>query len=129
MDQLPVITLRHLVINNQKCIGLQFFPTRNVLALIKTLDNPQWDDTYSMLYVANREENLEAIFHTFRGIAWVNCRYFFKNKPVNRDAPESDLGLVRQSTEALELYNASDSMKEYINLLETRRYSFNTAKT
>ncbi|MEP2671575.1 MAG: tyrosine-type recombinase/integrase [Cyclobacteriaceae bacterium] len=129
MDQLPVITLRHLVINNQKCIGLQFFPTRNILALIKTLDNPQWDDTYNMLYVANREENLEAIFHTFRGIAWVNCRYFFKNKPVNRDAPESDLGLVRQSTEALELYTASDSMKEYINLLETRRYSFNTAKT
>lgn len=129
MDRLPVITLRHLVIDNKKCIGLQFFPTRHILALIKTLDNPLWDDNSNMLYVANREENLEAIMHTFRGIAWINCRYFFKNKPVTRNAPESDLGLIKQSAEVLELPHSNDQMKEYIALLETRRYSFNTAKT
>ncbi len=126
MDRLPVITLRHLVINGEKCIGMQFFPTRNILALIKTLDNPLWSDTYNMLYVRNTEPNLESIFATFRGIAWINCRYFFKNRPIHRNAPEVNLGLVRK-TESLAIRN--EGLQEYIDLLETRRYSFNTART
>lgn len=126
MDRLPVITLRHLVINGEKCIGMQFFPTRNILALIKTLDNPLWSDTYNMLYVRNTESHLESIFATFRGIAWINCRYFFKNRPITRNAHEVDLGLIRRN-EGLTLRNKG--LQEYIDLLETRRYSYNTAKT
>ena len=127
MNRLPVITLRHLIIDGQKCIGMQFFPTRHILALIKTLDEPLWSDTYNMLYVRNTEPNLESIFATFRGVAWVNCRYFFKNKPINRDSPAVDLGLIR-SSETL-ITTRKSSLQEYIDLLETRRYSFNTAKT
>lgn len=126
MNRLPVITLRHLIIEGQKCIGMQFFPTRTILALIKTLNQPLWSDTYNMLYVINSEPNLEAIFATFRGVAWINCRYFFKNKPITRNAPEVDLGLVRKSA-SVALNNSH--LQEYIDLLETRRYSFNTAKT
>lgn len=126
MNRLPVITLRHLIIDGQKCIGMQFFPTRNILALVKTLDGPLWSDAYNMLYLPNREENLETIFNTFRGIAWINCRYFLKNRPVNREAPEVDLGLIRKS---LPVVQNQTGLQEYINLLETRRYSFNTAKT
>lgn len=126
MNRLPVITLRHLVINNQKCIGMQFFPERTVLALMKTLDNVLWDETYSMLYLPNTESHLDSIFTTFRGVAWVNCRYFFKNRPVTRDSLEVDLSSLREST-ALTLHDRD--MQEYINLLESRRYSLNTAKT
>ncbi|MGE0773386.1 MAG: tyrosine-type recombinase/integrase [Cyclobacteriaceae bacterium] len=126
MDRLPIITLRHLVIDQQKCIGLQFFPTKTILALVKSLDNAQWHDGYAMLYVENNPANLDAIMNIFRGVAWVNCRYFFKNRPLHRDAPEVDLGLIRRS-DALVLQRSS--MKEYIDLLETRRYSFNTAKS
>ena len=115
MNRLPVITLRHLIIDGQKCIGMQFFPTRHILALIKTLDEPLWSDTYNMLYVRNTEPNLESIFATFRGVAWVNCRYFFKNKPINRDSPAVDLGLIRRS-ETL-ITTRKSSLQEYIDLL------------
>ena len=126
MNKLPVITLRHLLIDNTKCIGLQFFPTRNVLALVKTLENPQWNDLHNMIYLSNNEKNLEEIFETFRGIAWINCRYFFKNKPVHRAALPVNLELVRKTSIQ---YTRSNSIKEYIDLLELKRYSLNTAKS
>ncbi len=126
MNKLPIITLRHLVIGGKKCIGMQFYPTRSILALIKTLENPIWDDEHSMLYILNTESNLESIFATFRGIAWINCRYFFKNKPIHQNAPEVDLRPVRKSLPAVHHQNG---LQEYIDLLETRRYSLNTAKT
>ncbi|NJN42303.1 MAG: tyrosine-type recombinase/integrase [Flammeovirgaceae bacterium] len=126
MNKLPVITLRHLLIENVKCIGMQFFPTRNILALIKTLENPQWNDLHSMVYVSNNEKSLEAIFETFRGIAWINCRYFFKNKPIHRDALPVNLQPVRQAN--IQHIN-NNSLRAYIDLLELKRYSLNTAKS
>lgn len=53
MDRLPVITLRHLMINDDKCIGLQFFPSKRIHAFIKMLDNPRWSKVYQMVFVLN----------------------------------------------------------------------------
>jgi integrase/recombinase XerD len=129
VNRLPVITLRHLVIHGEKCIGLQFYPSRRIQAFIKTLDNPRWSTIYQMVFVLNTPTQVEQLFKTFKGEAWINCRYFFRNKPIHTQGVASDLQIIKQKQEDKLAKGLSACPKEYIQLLETRRYSFNTAKT
>lgn len=69
------ITLKHLLINEQKMIGLQFYTDKVIQALVKELPDSRWSDQYQMAYVVNTKQNLDAIFKTFRGVAWVNGQY------------------------------------------------------
>ncbi len=75
------ITLKHLLIGNQKMIGLQFYPDKVIQALIKELPNPKWSNEFSMVYINNTKENLDQIFDKFRGVAWV-------------DGPNTNLGML-----------------------------------
>jgi len=126
MNQLPVITLRHLMIDGSKCIGMQFYASKVIHALIKTLDSPRWSEQYSMVYIANTRDNIQSIFKTFKGAAWINCRYFYRNKPVFANAQEVDLSSLKKK--AAIVNNEEACPQEYIDLLETKRYSINTAK-
>lgn len=127
MNHLPVITLRHLLIDGQKCIGLQFFPSKLIQALVKTLETPKWSEIYNMVYIENSPANLTAIFNTFKGAAWINCRYFNKNRPLRNNSVAVDLSSFKSETEPGNRNHHCP--REYIELLETRRYSFNTART
>ncbi len=129
ISKLPVITLRNLLIDGNKCIGLQFFPSKRIQFFIKTLNSPRWATVYQMVFVLNTPANLKQIFETFKGEAWINCRYFFKNRPAHSQSLPTDLRLVTQTNENRVANGKSACPKEYIQLLETRRYSFNTAKT
>ena len=44
----------------------------------------------------NTKGNLDTIFKTFRGIAWVNCKYFFKDKPVNTNLEKPDFNNFKE---------------------------------
>jgi integrase/recombinase XerD len=124
MGQLPIITLRHLMIKGNKYIGIQFYHSVMIHALIKTLDSPKWSQEYSMAYIPNTPDNVYSIFRTFKGSAWINCRYFYKNKPVFSNAKAVDLSsLKKQSTG-----NKEACPVEYLALLETKRYSLSTAR-
>lgn len=127
MNQLPVITLRHLMIDGNKCIGMQFYASKIIHALIKTLDSPKWSAQYSMVYIANTPGNIHSIFKTFKGSAWINCRYFYRNKPVFANAQAVDLSSLK--SKAALVSNDESCPQEYIDLLETKRYSINTART
>ena len=125
MNQIPVITLRHLMINGNKYIGMQFYASKIIHALIKTLDSPKWSQEHSMVYISNTPDNVYSIFRTFKGTAWINCRYFYRNKPVFSNAQPVDLSTIKSKSAA----NVEDACPpEYIELLETKRYSLNTAK-
>lgn len=125
MTKLPIITLRHLMINGEKNIGMQFYTSKIIHALIKTLDSPKWSAEYNMVYLANTPENLYSIFKTFKGTAWINCRYFHKNKPASTHSQPVDLGFLKIKASSREVA----CPQEYIELLETKRYSLNTART
>lgn len=129
VSKLPVITLRNILVDGNKCIGLQFFPSKRIQVFIKTLDNPRWATVYQMAFVLNTPANLEQIFKTFKGEAWINCRHFFKNRPIHSQVLPTDLQSISQKNENKVAAGESACPKEYIQLLETRRYSFNTAKT
>jgi integrase/recombinase XerD len=81
-----------------------------------------------MVFVPNTPAQLAQLFKTFKGEAWINCRYFFKNKPVRTQAIATDLTAISQKQEGRIATGRAACPKEYIQLLETRRYSFNTAK-
>ncbi len=83
-----IITLKHLLIADRKCIGLQFPPDKVIHGLVKGLDNPRWSPKYSMVFVLNTKKNLDQIFSQFRGVAWVNCGHFFPNKTRKNDHNE-----------------------------------------
>ncbi len=78
------ITLYHLFIRNKKQIGIQFFPDKVIQLAIKTLPQVKWTAKDQMAYVENKPENLNIIFKTFKGIAWVNTNKFLVNKPLNK---------------------------------------------
>ncbi|HTE28808.1 MAG TPA: tyrosine-type recombinase/integrase [Chryseolinea sp.] len=78
-----------------------------------------------MVYIANTPENLSAIFTTFKGIAWVNCRYFYRNKPVFSNTQPEDITPIKDKY----LKRPDLCPPDYIALLETKRYSLNTSRT
>ena len=118
------ITLKHLLIDNQKQIGIKFYPDHVLQKLIKTLPDVRWSAIYSMVYLPNSKPNLDSIFKTFRGIAWIDCGFFFgKNKARNN--PE--LKVERRVKQADD--GRPNCPEEYIQKLELNKYSPKTAKT
>jgi site-specific recombinase XerD len=77
-----------------------------------------------MPYVLNTKDNIEAIFQTFRQVAWVDCKYFYRDKPLSKQSEAVDLSTLKKPRDT-----ALDCPIEYIELLERKRYSLNTART
>ncbi|WP_175392657.1 MULTISPECIES: site-specific tyrosine recombinase/integron integrase [Aquimarina] len=119
------ITLKHLLIGNQKMIGLQFYPDKVIQALIKELPNPKWSKGFSMVYIANTKENLAEVFEKFRGVAWINGNSFFKEKPI-RDNQPVDINWYRNRSKTTSYKYVPE---EYLRKLELKRYALNTCKT
>ncbi|MFH4966180.1 hypothetical protein V8G69_14360 [Gaetbulibacter sp. M235] len=72
------ITLKHLLIDNNKCIGLEFYSNKALNILVNELDSVSWSDEFNMHYLPNNKNNLDSIYNLFRGIAWINSKYFFQ---------------------------------------------------
>jgi site-specific recombinase XerD len=118
------ITLKHLLINNQKMIGIKFYPDKVIQALIKELSTPKWSNEFGMVYVTNTKENLAHIFEKFRGVAWVNGNSFFKEK-VQRDNQPVDINWYRNRAKTTSYKYVPE---EYLIKLELKRYALNTCK-
>ena len=126
------ITLHHLYINDQKKIGLKFYPDKVVQTVIKRLPNPRWSNTHNMAYINSSPENLDLIYNDFKGVAWINGCYFFDKKynlksiqPANindfrtRKTPKGYLKCPESFLLKLELkHYAFNSCKSYISLFE-----------
>ena len=121
-----LITLKHLLINDEKKIGLKFYPDKVIQAMVKQLPAPKWSKTYNMVYVPNNKTNLEIIFSTFRGVARINCNYFFPNRALRQDNDKPDVEWYRKR-KLPEDYRACP--EEYLQKLELKKYALNTVKT
>lgn len=120
------ITLKHLMINNQRMIGLQFYPDKVIQAIVKQLPTPRWSEKYGMVVLPNNSKNLTAIFEGFKGVAWVNTSYFFVNKPINggHEALSVDHYRKRKPIEGVRFVS-----EDFLQKLEIRRYSIHTARS
>lgn len=115
------ITLRHLLINGEKQIGLDFSYNKTIQTIIKTLPNPLWSETYQMVYIENSKKNVTLIFDTFRQIAWVNGNYFFPKKAINNHNPQIKRKDLKLNNEHIP--------EAYIQKLLLKKYAKSTIST
>jgi integrase/recombinase XerD len=120
------ITLKHLLINEQKQIGIQFHPNTRITKLLETITDLHWSEAFSLHYISNTKENFSALFTTFRGIAWINGAHFFEGKVKKKHNDEITLDSFR-NRQPKKGYRFAP--KEYFEKLEFKRYSINTART
>ncbi|WP_282076127.1 site-specific tyrosine recombinase/integron integrase [Maribacter aquivivus] len=126
MNPLKSITLYHLMIKDQKMIGIKFSPDKLIQNLIKGLPNPKWSQQYNMAYILNTKENLGILFTTFKGIVWINYNKFYPNKPVNTSNEIVDVQWFRKR---LIVPGYRLCPKEYLLKLELKKYANSTVKT
>ena len=120
------ITLNHLLIGEEKQIGLQFHPDKVIQALVKSLSGVKWSNKYGMAYLKNTKANLNAIFKAFKGVAWINCSNFFPNRPIRQNQSPPAIDSYRKRKLPAD-YRACP--EEYFQKLELRKYALTTAKT
>ena len=120
------ITLKHLLINEARCIGIQFQPDKVVNALLKELPNIKWSNDLNLPYVPNTKANIGLIYQKFRGVAWVNTNYFFAHKRISNNNEEINVDWFRRR-KLPEGYRSCP--EDYLLKLELKRYANNTAKT
>ncbi len=123
----PKITLKHLFIDEQKMIGLKFYPNKVIQSLIKELPNPRWAEKYEMVCLPNTPTNLDLIFDKFRGVAWINGSHFYPNSRL-RNHDTENLSVDHFRTRPLPK-NYRRCPEAYFAKLEVRKYSLNTART
>jgi site-specific recombinase XerD len=120
------ITLKHLLIDGQKCIGLKYYPHKVIDALAEKLPNVQWSDEFGMIYIPNTKNNLTLIFKLFKGVAWINCQHFFPRKTSVRD---NETPIVQRFRERDLSPDYRRCPEEYLEKLELKKYAYNTVKT
>ena len=126
MDYNKSISLKHLYLDNQAYVGIQFKADKVLEALINTLIGVQWSDKFSMFYIENTKKNIDLIFNKFRGVAWVNTNYFYTNKPIHEGNEVLDVNWFRKRTVSP---NYKVCPEVYLEKLELKRYANNTVKT
>jgi len=119
------ITLKHLVIDNQKQIGIQYYKDKVVDALLAQMNSINWSEEFGMYYINNNSKNLSRIFKLFKGVAWINLRYFFVNKPVHEGHEKTDLQKYRLRQTTPEFKKCPEA---YLKKLEIKKYAQNTCK-
>jgi len=120
------ITLKHLLIKEQKCIGLQFNADKVIQALVRELPSPKWSNRFKMPYILNTKSNQNLIFNKFRGVAWVNCNYFFKDKILNHNNEKVDVAWFRKR---ILKDNYKQCPETFLQKLELKRYANSTVKS
>lgn len=120
------VTLKHLLIDKQKCIGLQFYADKVLEALIKDLSGVQWSQEFNMNYVLNNRSNLDMIYRQLQGVAWVNSNYFFPRSSFGRENDAFDVEWFRKRVTNDGVKSCPES---YLAKLELKRYANNTVRT
>lgn len=118
------ITLKNLFIDEQRQIGLQFYPDHVLQALVKNLPDVKWSQQFGMVYLLNTPSNLDLLFKTFSGIAWLDCGLFMGRR-TRKDNPdlEIDPALANKSK------RLPPCPPEFIQRLQINRYAASTAAT
>lgn len=114
------------MINSEPRIGLQYHPNKIIQALVDNLPGRDWSEEHRMSHIPNNQENLTNLFKSFRGVAWLEGKYFFRNRPIRANAEWVDMASLKKQTAKP---HTKPCPAGYIELLETKRYSLNTAKT
>ena len=119
------VTLKHLLIDNEKKIGLQFYPNLVIQNILKTIPELEYSEEFGMYYLPNQGHFVQQIFSLLKGIAWVNGQYFFNQARQTDNAALKLSDYVKK--ERPQGYKFCP--ENYIQKLEIMRYALSTART
>ncbi len=126
MEKGRSVTLKHLLIKEKRCIGLQFNTDKVIHALVKQLPDVKWSNSFNIAYILNTKQNLDKIFKIFNGVVWVNCNYFFDKSITKENNEPIDITWFRKRQLPA---NYRVCPTSYLDKLELRKYANNTVKT
>ncbi len=118
------LTIRHLLISGRKRIGLQFLADPTMDALIGSLPDLQFCEKLSLYHIPNAKANLDMLFKTFKGVAWINGQFFFENR---KQSGLEALDIAQYRSRELPKGHVR-APKTYFDKLEQRRYAKRTAQ-
>jgi len=121
------ITLRHLILASEKHIAFEYNADNAVNTLLHTFKDLKWNEEFNMFYIYNNKENIQKIFSIFKGIAWINLKYFYKDKPVNTSLPEQNFTKLKEKCAVSVKLRKCPA--EFVDKLQVKRYSENTARS
>ena len=120
------ITLKHLLLNSNKYIGLQFHTNKVLNIIIQELKDVQWNEEFNMYFVPNTSKHLDAIFSLFRGVAWVDSKYFFEHTRSKQLTETFDVTWYRKRERQAGFRYCPEI---YLQKLELKQYANNTVKS
>jgi site-specific recombinase XerD len=120
------ITLRHLFISNEKYIGLDFKMDKVLVALTKELEGVVWSNDHAIYLLPNTTKNIDAIFKVFKGVAWINCNYFFEKTRSKQLNEVFDVQWIENRDLPLKYRKCPE---KYIEKLKLKKYSNNTVRS
>ncbi len=123
------ITLKHLLIDGTKMIALKFYPNKVIQALVKELPDIRWSKEYDMAYLPNNKPNLEMIYSIFKGVAWIDGKYFYTNKPLHDPVNENKQFNAQRYRDRLVDKDYRQCPEDYLLKLELKKYTTSTART
>lgn len=118
--------MKHLLIDGKKQIGLKFYPDKVIHALVKELPNVAWSNQFGMVYIRNTSENFNLIFSLFKGVAWINLSSFSTKRNLTNENQLLSVDSYRKRKLAI---GFTPCPEEFLQKLELKRYSMNTART
>lgn len=101
-------------------------PDKIVQSFIDGLPGVQISTEFGLPFIPNTPQNINLIFKTFKGVAWVNGNYFFTKRIINANNADIDVQWFR-NRKLKEGYKACP--EEFLLKLELKRYSNNTVRT
>jgi integrase/recombinase XerD len=119
------ITLKHVMLKDQKCIGMVHLLDGRISKLMETLPDREWSEEFRFSYVPNSKRHLTAIFDAFRGVAWVNTNQFFKSGNPDPSNPAPDISWANKRKLADGYIVCPEA---YLQKLLLRKYSQNTIR-
>lgn len=120
------VTLKHLLIDTEKCIGFQFYSDKIIQAMLNELPGLQWSEQFKMVYVKNTPETLNLVFQKFRGVAWLNCSSFFPKSKLKQTNEAVDISWFKKRETEKTYRNCPEI---YLKKLELKRYANSTVKS
>jgi len=120
-----MVSLRHLLTNGRRMIGLKFYPDKVLQALVKSLPDVKWHRKSQMACIPNTNQNYQQIINTFKGVAWIDMRYFSKKGWLGCDDPSLVIDGYRKRTLPANYVRCPDN---FLDVLLQRKYAVSTVK-
>lgn len=122
---LPIVSIKHLMINGQKMVALNFSHCPKTVGLIKTVYCIKWNQHYEMYCFVNTRKNLKQLYAFAKGKIWIDGANFYNKNSGGTQMQAINVDSFRKRTKKEGFRYCPE---EFYTTLELKNYSIETAK-